>query len=65
MPSMPGPDATWFYLRASFLRETRSSCCHDRKPASMVSATRTMTLRMGQGRGYINCQDFDVDPYPY
>jgi FtsP/CotA-like multicopper oxidase with cupredoxin domain len=24
---------------------------------------RTLTLSMGQGRGYINGQDFDVDPY--
>ncbi len=26
---------------------------------------RTMTLSMGQGRGYINGQDFDVDPFMF
>ncbi|MBI5602112.1 MAG: multicopper oxidase family protein [Deltaproteobacteria bacterium] len=29
----------------------------------MVMAQRTLSLSMGQGRGYINGQDFDVDPY--
>jgi FtsP/CotA-like multicopper oxidase with cupredoxin domain len=29
----------------------------------MVTANRTLELSMGQGNGYINGQDFDVDPY--
>lgn len=29
----------------------------------MIMARRTLTLSMGQGRGYINGQDFDVNPY--
>lgn len=29
----------------------------------MISAQRTISLSMGQGRGYINGQDFDVNPY--
>ncbi|RJQ54589.1 MAG: multicopper oxidase family protein [Nitrospiraceae bacterium] len=29
----------------------------------MIAAERALTLSMGQGRGYINGQDFDVDPY--
>ena len=28
-----------------------------------IAARRTMTLSMGQGNGYINGQDFDVNPY--
>jgi FtsP/CotA-like multicopper oxidase with cupredoxin domain len=28
-----------------------------------VAAQRTLVLSMGQGRGYINGQDFDVNPY--
>ncbi len=29
----------------------------------MIAAERTLSLSMGQGRGYINGQDFDVAPY--
>lgn len=29
----------------------------------MITAERTISLSMGQGRGYINGQDFDADPY--
>jgi FtsP/CotA-like multicopper oxidase with cupredoxin domain len=33
-------------------------------PATLpIAAQRSLTLSMGQGNGYINGQDFDVDPY--